>query len=925
MADFGKDFMGSLPGSITDANNSILNAGTSFANQAASSATSAVNSFTTGFSNTATNLTNKIPSFADLSSVKSLAAGNFSSNINFTPLTNAFPHVTDNIVTTPAANTTARINLNTAFEPNILDNYDVVTYHWKLFIVTPDAASTGNIFDLNVQTIIAESGVSDLTIDKVEIRSIMTPSVESGTGTSTNVKFEVVEPAGAGLIDKMFYEALALGIGNWSVMPIYLQLQFRGRTPGTSEADDGSPGTIGSMRWIWPLKLRDIKANVTTVGTRYEFTAIIYNEFAQSNAVFSMQHSIVLKDLENFQDAMQKLQNELNEDQIFKLIDNASIPDTYKIIVDPLLALSRVTPIDNNTNSIRNNSTAVFDRKNASFPASTSVDKIIDSLLAQSNKYQKSMLNASTPGAEGQPMTEEVSQMKKFWRIITETRPLKFDPRRETMANEFTIFIIEYDIGILDANTFQDTNPPLTIEQERKRLMTYIEKSILKKKYNYIFTGLNDQIINFDIKINNAFASAVARMGGIYFNTAMADKGVVNQEHSKEEASVTEKVQRAISFQNNSAKSNSAEATAALKDAQQAISTSKLSTGQQDLYKLLLDKQKPESKLAYLQKVQAAGGINQDKTLNQLQIQAKSLATPIKDTSTQQNLNFVSDVNINGQDAKNAYSNYIKDLKGKLRPIARIDTMQQRQVGMGVESNSNSGIQKLSSMFAVALHSSLDASFMQTKLSIKGDPFWLFPQPIIDTSKRYYNSLKPIDEAIDWIKNAHKRASGAVNIFGSDNFLLIRFRTPRIFNVQENPDSNNAYSDVETFSGVFKVTELTSKFEVGKFHQDIDCYIDPNINIINFLDEIENNASQPDVPTTTDSLAMKDYLPSTAINTQRIMGKIDIPGIQSLSISQLNPSQITGRLGISTKGVNLASNVPTAFPNPLSGLPNIFG
>ena len=113
--------------------------------------------------------------------------------------------------------------------PNILDNYDTITYHWKLFIVSPESTANGAILDVKNQTIIAESGVTDLTIDKVEIGGVVTPSAEGGTGTSTIVKFEIIEPSGAAMLDKLFYEAISLGVGNWAVMPLYLQLEFRAR------------------------------------------------------------------------------------------------------------------------------------------------------------------------------------------------------------------------------------------------------------------------------------------------------------------------------------------------------------------------------------------------------------------------------------------------------------------------------------------------------------------------------------------------------------------------------------------------------------------------------------------------------------------------------------------------------------------------
>lgn len=848
---------------------------------------------------------------------------------------NAYEHESGNVVAnaevssteSPGNENTGDLDLNLQFQPNVLDNYDTVTYRFKLFITDPDTSSTGLVFNENNQIIIAETGVTDLTIDKVEIRTLATPSIEGGTGTSTNVKFEIVEPAGAGLIDKLFYQSVALGIGNWAVMPVYLQLQFRGRDPVNAAPENGAPGTLSSLKWLWSLKLSRIKANVTHVGTRYEFEAIVYNDFAQTNAIFSTQHNVVLSNLNTFADAMKELQDKLNADQIYKLINNYSIADSFKIVVDPKIAGYKITPANNNTNSRRSDSFA-GDLKSATFQAGTGIDKIIDSLLAQTDEYQKSMLNAPTPGAEGESMNEESNQMKKFWRIITETRPLKFDARRQDISKEFTIFVVEYDIGILDQNVFQTSAPPLTIEAQKKRLMTYVKKSILKKKYNYIFTGLNDQVLNFDITINNAFANSQARFGGIYSNAAMFDKGVVNHNHAQEEARVTEILTNAISFQNSASTESREGAQAALDNARNSIESSNLPEDQKQRYLTILEKSKPESRLGWQREIQEAGGITNRGDLNRTRLEAKRLSTPIRDQITQKQLTFISDVKVNSADTRAAaYAQLMENSKGKLRPIARVETIQDKQIGMGIESNSNSGIQKLSTMFSVALHSGLDSSFQRIKLTIKGDPFWIAPQPYVNDTDRIFNSLKAVPFAIDWIKNAHLRASSpqSVNIFGTDNFFLIRFRTPQMFEgsaLENNADEN---TDVETLSGVYKATVIISRFDTGKFTQELEAILDPELNVLNFSNLIEAEARRPDTASPSNLINRGRPLPETAKKKDRITGSVKNAGGKISQAVSDKTGQIkaigTGTIDtlIPLKGPTLSGNIPIDLGNRLPG------
>ena len=765
--------------------------------------------------------------------------------------------------------------LKVDFQPNILDNYDAITYHWKLFITSPAEATTGNIADPAVQTMIAESGVTDLTIDNINLRAVAPPNLITGTGTEITFKFEIVEPAGAGLMDKIFYQSLSLGVGNWITMPFYIQLEFRARDPKTSNSDiSAGPNAIGNLKWIWPIKITSVKANVTTVGTRYSFEAIIYNELAQSNTYFSIQHNIVLKSILTVGDAITELEEKINFDQREKLIDNYSIPDVYKIHVESKIANYKITPPDNNKNSARNNSYIDFDQKSASFNTGTSIDKIIDTLLANTDEYQTGVVHSETPGAEGVPINKEPSQMKQFWRIVTQVRPLAFDPRRNDNAREFTIYVVPYDISVLDANTSQSEGE--TRETSVKRFLTYVNRNILKKKYNYIFTGLNDQIVSFDLNFNFAFASAVARYGGIYVNPSMPDKGVVNNKVAEEERAATDAVRKIISLQNSAASGR--ELIRAVDNYNDVMSNSSLPEETKERYSKILKMQKSSDVLNYVE-----GGNNQSATYYETLNYAKALAKPGTDRTPA----FVSDVDIRSKEATSIFADFIATKKGNMRPVPHIEMVQDATVGQGIDSNSNSGIAKLSSMFSVALHSGVDANLISVKLTIKGDPFWLFPAPISDTTTSLYRFKDSPEEAIQYIMSNQNIQNSTANIHGTDNFILIRFRTPRLYPSGDTSTPNNGeLVDVETYSGVYKVIQITSRFEMGRFVQDLECILDPNINLVDISSLIEEDAKKQDVPITVEQF--KEYKNSNPTMTQSSYDPSNNPAAPVSDVDRIN-------------------------------------
>ena len=744
--------------------------------------------------------------------------------------------------------------------PNILDYYDQYTAHWKLFIVPTSAANSGDVLGKGIQSIIAESGVTDLTIDNVEIKSLATPSIESGTGTMTSLKFEIIEPAGAGLIDQIYYQSLALGIGSWITTPYYLQLQFRGRDPDTEESlVAGGTSGINALNWVWPIKLTNSKIDVTHVGTKYEFDAIYYNDLTQSNSNFSLLNQTSLQGLTDFGSAMADLEKKLNDDSYEKLIDNYSIPDTYRIIVEDKISGVELINPDEKKASSKSGDFLDLSKKTASFPAGTSVDSIVNSILGSTKYFNEQIQGAKTPDANPDTADQEKDQMKKLWRLVTETRPIAFDSLRQDYALDHTIYIFEYDIGVVAADPGQTS---ASKDAQEKRIKEYLNKKVLRKQYNYFFTGLNDQIKSFDLKMNYSYAAAVSRFGGVYSDGQVQSKGISEKDNAENEKSAGDILRAALTKINNAKPGDNLSST--VNTARQEIANSKVSPTVAARYNNLLTyaSSGPVTKknyiyvLAHNQGLAADGQIGPyDKYGNFIPQKNGTLTSPIAgDTNA---LKFISDVNISSSDAKDAVTRANALGVGKLRPIPVRETLQEHNF-VGTETNTDAGKARTSSMFATAMYSSIDASLQNINLTIKGDPYWLYPRHTsLGNNPLNYKSLYPNQQnAIAEIKHQQEVYDMNSNLYGTDNFIIIRMRTPRIYN--DTTGVIDPYTEVETFSGVYKVISITSKFNKGIFTQEINAILDPVINITDirdFIKRVEENTKKLDPvtpPTITD-------------------------------------------------------------------------
>lgn len=767
------------------------------------------------------------------------------------------------------------------FQPNLLDKFDTYTFHWKLFITPLLNAYNGTVLESKVQTIIAETGVTDLTLEKVEISAVCVPSIEGGTGTQTQLKFQITEPSGAAFLDKLYYESVALGLGNWIVMPCFLQLEFRGRdTPNSESPESGSPAELNSLKWVWPIKLTDTKAHVSHVGTRYDMTAIFFDELAQSNSYFGIQHNIVLDKLDTFESAIRDLEKKLKKDQEDKLMDSYGFPDVYKFVIDPIIKQkANLLLVDKNRHTSRWGDFIDFEKKQASYNSGTGIDKIIDSLLGNTKYYQEELQSAPAPNAEPKA-ANDAAPMRKFWRIVTETHPYVFDPIRQDNAVEITVYIVEYNIGLIEAVPTQTGQTPDTLQAAKNRMAEYNKKRILNKRYDYIFTGLNDQIITFDLNMNMAFAAALSRFGAIYYGASTKDMGVTAQTFSEDERKLATEVNQKLKMYNRA--EGAADKTALAAEIQQSIETAKVSPEEKARNMTLLEKVK-------------GGKFNSDKIKNDA-IEAQKLLSVNSIAQTNRSnpdLKFISDVDVRSPASQAAIKNAESLSAGKLRPIPYREAPQEANLAMGTEPSSDAGRARTSSIFANALYSTVpDGNFQTIKMTIKGDPYWLFPRWLDANAKSLqFKSAMSEGEAVELIKEVHLSKKDSVNLFGTDNFIIIRFRTPQVANEEsglvDRPDSPNV--EIETFSGVYKVITITSKFERGVFTQELFCLLDPVINLKDFLKNIEASAKR--TSSQQEEYRKSEIQQAPPVNTTKLTGE-GLKQAVSKQVTQISKSNV---------------------------------
>ena len=146
---------------------------------------------------------------------------------------------------------------------------------------------------------------------------------------------------------------------------------------------------------------------------------------------------------------------------------------------------------DENGNFKSDEITITPDFRTLIFPTGTSIEQIIEEVLMISS-YAKNSATQFIPDADG---------MIDWFRIHTQTFLIPDESVRQATGENPKVFVYAVVPYKVHSSAFSGTSQPSVGLEKRKKQAA--------KRYDYIYTGKNDDIIDFDINFNNAFFNAL--------------------------------------------------------------------------------------------------------------------------------------------------------------------------------------------------------------------------------------------------------------------------------------------------------------------------------------------------------------------------------------------------------------------------------
>ena len=446
--------------------------------------------------------------------------------------------------------------------PNDLEQFASYTPLWTMSALTPQQfndprsyrnnpadlkhvvfSSAGRFDEQRVTTLY---GTPEYYVNNFVMQSVIAASQKTGNSNATKFSFDIYEPYSMGLfLQSLQIAALEAQHPNYLQAPYVLRLDFLGFK------DDGTIFT-GIKPKFFTCKLVRVNFETTETGSNYKVEAIPFNHQAFGETMNTIPTDIAITaDKESNQvtvkqllvqgenslcAALNRMQQKLvtDEKQVLadefvvefperydQIINTSSVESANGATVNPNSAPPRVigdptiSTQDFGENSIGSADMGITAGTGGNFTFKREAD-VIDPATGkiQRNQMVIDPKNRKFQFSQGQSITNIITQMVlssdyanqalkqnpspegfiNWFKIDIQIQLLAFDDKRGDFQKRLIFRVVPYKIhvSIFSAPT---SAPPGYAQLEK----------LIAKKYEYIYSGQNNDVLRFDIKINNSF------------------------------------------------------------------------------------------------------------------------------------------------------------------------------------------------------------------------------------------------------------------------------------------------------------------------------------------------------------------------------------------------------------------------------------
>ena len=740
--------------------------------------------------------------------------------------------------------------------------------------------------------VLAQTGVTGVGIDNLELVTV--PGGVSGSEQST-VTFTITQPNAADFPDQIVKARSYLGIPlDATDTPLFLEINFTGYSEaegeGSQDGDGSGEPLTGAEQigpYIFPLHLRSFTMDISTGGSSYDFICVVQDDLYSADAFFRLKKMFTTTGASIY-DHLLDLQTQVNDhnekNNAQERIDFGLNAETKTVpglkLADQSLDITKAEKVANDKNIKASDAPDVRqavgvvkeggilkqiagppepgsagpgiianqDLVKLDFKQGMKIDDIVGLLLSMNTEF---MMKADRSKDPLNPSNEEVDNTKQLmWYRLKGT--IKYSDWNEKKRQHQKIaYILPYtfltdktDIGVFPW-TVKATND-ITADDQRQR----VNQMNIRKAYEYIFTGRNDQITNLNIQYKAGMSLIIPPDRGLLGDISLNAKSILNSNPVPKTETIRDGVEKLITSKKQG--TNFFEQLSNLRkkgqEYMEKIGAAANFTGSQ--IKDLIDNAngKTAQELENLLSNQATAQAIADQLGPEGSATNQANVTTQSDSIDASGFVYGGDLTGNNRYSEqlrtNAKSDLFKDDGTKKIYLPPADSGQTEKSPVGLAQTyqelNKTGFTNITptkdvkgNLFTYLYDQHQAQDFLvQLDMQIRGDPWWLgrAPQPAgihkNPSGMATKNSLDVKQDSEYYITS------------DLDNFFLFSLNSPRFFdpNILDEDDNTGLWKQAGDgtsyfMSGIYRVKTATHTFNGGKYLIDVTSVKETAINL----------------------------------------------------------------------------------------------
>lgn len=737
--------------------------------------------------------------------------------------------------------------------------------------------------------VLAQTGVTEVGIDNLEILTV--PGGEGGSEAS-RCNFTITQPLACDFPDQIVRARTYLGMPADAMdAPMFLEINFVGYTESDLneskwDTDKGGQPQVIKGPYILPILLKNFSMNIDAGGSTYDFETVVKDDVASANIfyrldkLFTISGDSIYEMLADLEQQVNDYKEKLNKPERinFGLSGPTEAQPGAKDGDDPIPATQGTVPgLDLADQSLdvkhaENVGKIIFPKfakavdtkaadeetEKARIPSVTFEGNPDDNLVAIDLKAQMTLDKAlgiilsmnkefmeKSNRSKMDPTSKEVDTNKQvmWYKYIPSISYGEFDKEKKEYRKTANFIPQTYlsprsDIAVMPEELIKTQNP--TKEEARTKL----NQMEVRKAYEYIFTGRNDQILDVNIQYNEGIALLLPTERGLLGDVSLNASSVLNSTSVPKNESAED---GGIDKLNESAKGDGKGFFDALKDLKESaldlIGKAANFNGEQ--IKDLIENQAGASatKLKNILSDQVSAQAIADSLTPGRKAQAQSNVVTETETFSPGQSGYIygGDLGLQG-DVKYAErlkdgglqfkDGHPKDDSDKTNSTSGIGLRYEEVTKSGfVNVGTTKGIKNNLFTYLYDQHQAIDF-LMKLDLTLRGDPWWLGREPMQPGSDKIPTGMAA-DKVVEDVEDSDNYLTTT-----RDNFFLFSMNSPRLFDANvEDEDANtglwNQKDDGTSYflSGIYQVRKVVHNFNMGEYKLDVEGIKETAINL----------------------------------------------------------------------------------------------